>query len=62
MKRIYLIAFLLMAVLTCNGCCFLAGAGMENAKKERRAREDALHDKIVGGMNKVAGYSEREEK
>lgn len=54
MKRTYLIIFLLIAGLMCNGCCFLAGMGMENANKRRQERSDAFHAKVGEVMDRVA--------
>jgi hypothetical protein len=37
----------------CNGCCLLAGLGMDNAKEERAKREAAFHEKAGKAMDAV---------
>lgn len=55
MKRILLLmAFVLIVGLMCNGCCFLAGAGMGNAKEKRAQQEAEFHHKVGTFFERVS--------
>ena len=53
MKKIYL-TIVISLCLTLNGCCFLAGVGMDGAKQKHKERSDAFHDSVGRVFDRVS--------